>query len=75
LTKIDSITNCIKPLITAEVDSGIEHMNFPEFDGFHHFGPFQSLSRSLVPTTSLHVPTWGDMFVYYSSVAGILDDC
>jgi hypothetical protein len=62
LTKFYSIKNCIKPLITGQVDSGTS---------YHHLGPPQSLSRSSIQRTSLHVPTWADMFVYYSSVAGI----
>ncbi len=73
LTKIYSIKNCIKPLITGQVDSGIEYcdLNFLGSDGYQHLGPPQSLSRSSIQRTSLHVPTWGDMFVYYSSVTGI----
>jgi hypothetical protein len=71
LTKIDSITNCIKPLITGQVDSGTEYSDMKFLGGDSYLGPPKPMSRTLIQRSTVHVPTWGDMFVYYSSVAGI----
>ncbi len=68
MTKIYSVTNCIKPLITGQIDSGIK---YADIDSYEHLGPPQSLSGSSIQSTSSHAPTWGDMFVYYSTVSGI----
>ncbi len=68
LTKIDSITSCIKPLITGQIDSGIKCANI---DSYQYLGTPQSLSGSSTQRTSSHVPAWSDMFVYYSTVFGI----
>jgi hypothetical protein len=68
LTKIYSIINCIKPLITGQIDSGIK---YADIDSYEPLGSPKSLSGSSVQSTSPHVPAWSDMFVYYSTVSGI----